>query len=73
MPGVASTHAQPSAGDACQLVLRQSFQQRDIGQIHTAIGFREKVAAGATACGLVGIQPVKAHQRVPVGVNLALG
>src|SRR3546814_6139624 len=60
-------------GKAGQLVLRQPFQQRGIGQIHAAIGFREQIAAGATACGLVSIQPDEAHQRVPVGVNLALG
>jgi hypothetical protein len=38
-------------GDACQLVLRQPFQQRGIGQIHARIAFREQVAADATACG----------------------
>ncbi len=77
MPGVASTHAQPSAlhvgGDARQLVLRQPFQQRGIGQVHARIAFREQVTADAAACGLVGVQPDEAHQRMPVGVDFALG
>jgi hypothetical protein len=60
-------------GDACQLVLRQPFQQRGIGQIHARIAFREQVAADATACGFVGVQPDEAHQRMPVGVDFALG
>lgn len=60
-------------GDACQLVLRQPFQQRGIGQIHARVTFREQVAAHTTACGSVGIQPHEMHQRMPVCVNLALG
>jgi hypothetical protein len=53
--------------------LRQPFQQRGIGQIHARIAFREQVAADAAACGFVGVQPDEAHQRMPVGVDFALG
>ena len=59
-------------GDARQLVLRQSFQQRGVGQVHACIALREQVAADAAARLLVGVQPDEAHQRMPVGVNLAL-
>ena len=62
-----------SGGDARQLVLRQPFQQRGIGQIHTRIIFREQVTAHATACGLVAVQPDKAHQRMPAGVDFPFG
>jgi hypothetical protein len=62
-----------SGGNVSQLVLCQAFQQRGIGQIHTRVTFREQVAAHATACGLVGIQPDKTHQWMPVGVDFALG
>ena len=58
-----------SGGDARQLVLRQPFQQRGIGQIYTRIIFREQVTAHATACGPVAVQPDKAHQRMPAGVD----
>jgi hypothetical protein len=73
-PGVApAALGADSGGDACQLVLRQPFQQRGIGQIHARIAFREQVAADAAACGFVGVQPDEAHQRMPVGVDFALG
>jgi hypothetical protein len=59
-------------GHACQLVA-PAFQQRGIGQIHARIAFREQVAADAAACLPVGVQPDEAHQRMPVGVDFALG
>ena len=60
-------------GDARQLVLRQPFQQRGIGQIHAFVAFGEQVAADAAAFALVGVQPDEAHQRMPVGVDFAFG
>ena len=60
-------------GDTCQLVLRQPFQQCGIGQIHAFVALREQVAADATAFLLVAVQPDKAHQRMPVGVDFAFG
>src|SRR3546814_13800294 len=54
------------SSDVCssdlQLVAHQCFQQRGIGQIHTCITFCEQVAANATACAFIGVQPDKPHQ-----------
>ena len=60
-------------GNACQLVLRQPLQQGGIIEVHPRVVLREQVAADAAACGFVGIQPDEARQRMPIGVNLALG
>ena len=53
--------------------MRQPLQQTRIVEIHARVIFREQIAADATACGFVGIQPHKPHQRMPMGVNFALG
>ena len=60
------------SGMFIQLTAHQSFQQRGIGQIHPGIAFGKQVAADATACGLVGVQPDEPHQRM-LGIYLTFG
>ena len=61
------------SGDAPQPVLRQPFQHCGIVEVHARIAFREQVTTHATACGLIGAQPNKTHQWMPVGVDFPLG
>ncbi|CRR74684.1 hypothetical protein PAERUG_P53_London_9_VIM_2_02_13_00489 [Pseudomonas aeruginosa] len=59
-------------GQRCQLLAHQSFQHPGVGEVGSGIAFGEQVAADATACLPVGVQPDEAHQRVR-GVDFPLG